>query len=61
MIADHIEIPLFDGEKTAKNACSGPSQTKTDLASGWFHLTQTKFRYAALQRNFFGLTAELNG
>jgi hypothetical protein len=56
-----VRIPLFDGEKqqkTAVQALRSPNQTlqAIDLIR-----LDAKFRYAAEQRNFLGLTAELNG
>jgi hypothetical protein len=53
MIRRQRRIPLFDGEKQQKNACSGPSQAKRTLGK-WLILFESdaKFRYAAEQRNF---------
>jgi hypothetical protein len=53
-------IPLFDGEKQQKMpipALRGPKATLQVFDSVWF---RREFRYAAEQRNFFGLAGELN-
>jgi hypothetical protein len=61
MIADYIEIPLFGGEKQQKTPVQALRRRKLTSQVVDFICVKTKFRYTAEQRNFFGLTGELNG
>jgi hypothetical protein len=60
VIADHIEIPLFEG-KNSKNACSRPFAGQNSALQAIDSMrVLPKFRYAAEQRNFSGPSGELN-
>ena len=54
-------IPLFDGENSKKTAVQALLRPNLTLQVIDFIWPDAKFRYAAEQRNFSGLTGELNG
>ena len=54
-------IPLFDGENSKKTPVQALFRLNPTLQVIDFIWLDAQFRYAAEQRNFFGLTAELNG
>jgi len=54
-------IPLFHGEKQQKTPVQAHVRPKPAVQVVDFIGPDAKFRYATEQRNFFGLTAELNG
>jgi len=54
-------IPLFYAEKQQKTLFRPSAGRNTALQVIDFIWLDVKFRYGAEQRNFFGLTAELNG
>ena len=53
-------IPLFDAENSKKSPVQALLKPNPTLQAIDFIWSNAKFRYAAEQRNFFGLTGELN-
>jgi hypothetical protein len=56
-----VRVPLFDGKNQQKTAVQALRSSNHTLQVIDFIRFDAKFRYAAEQRNFLGLTAELNG